>query len=118
MPLISFSQGKNCRVVVFVVSMLRSLCLVFLGSVSLVLGDGRDPQLVEVPSVDVSHNDGQNGQELTPLEILLTIRVVPGNELEELVEYDDGQRELHDSHPLLEREGSDLENVLKGKGKT
>ena len=73
--------------------------------------DLRDPDFVKVPRVAVSDDDGQDGDQLAPLEIL-TIGVVPRDELEQLVEEDDWQRELHHGHPLLERQRGDLEHVL------
>ena len=67
-----------------------------------------------VPGVEVSHESDENGRQLGPPEGgLLTLNVVPGGKLEELVEEDDRQRELHDGHPLGEGEVGNLENVLK-----
>ena len=47
----------------------------------------------------------------------LTVGVVPGDELEGLVEQQDGQRELQHHHPLIEGEGGDVEDNLGEKNK-
>ena len=69
-----------------------------------------------IPAVKVGHEGHENGQELGPTEVLfLTVGVVPGHELEELVEQDDGEAELQDCEPLGEGEVGDLEHVLEGE---
>ena len=45
----------------------------------------------------------------------LTVGVVPGDELEGLVEQQDGHGELQHHHPLIEGEGGDVEHNLNVK---
>jgi len=74
---------------------------------------------VLVPGVEVSDESDDNGRQLGPPEGgLLTLNVVPGGELEGLVEEDDGQGELHDGDPLGEGQVRNLENVLEDEKKT
>lgn len=68
-----------------------------------------------VPGVEVSEESDEDGRQLGPPKVgLLTLNVVPGSELEELVKEDDRQGELHDGDPLGEGQVGNLENVLEG----
>jgi hypothetical protein len=71
---------------------------------------------VLVPRVEVSHEGDNDGRQFGPPERgCLTLYIVPGGELEGLVEEDDGEGELHDGHPLGKGEMSNLEYVLLEK---
>ena len=65
------------------------------------------------PSVQISSDSGHDGKEFTPAACFLTVGIVPGHPLEQLVQENDRQRELHDCDPLCESQGSDLEHNLK-----
>ena len=68
-----------------------------------------------VPSVEISGYSGHDGKEFTPATRILTVGVVPGHELEQLVQENDGQREFHHRDPLCESQRSDLEHSLDKK---
>ena len=69
-----------------------------------------------VPGEKVGYEGDHNGAKFVPAEgNVLTVGVVAGHELEGLVQQDDGQRELHDGHPLSHGQRRDLEHGLKGK---
>ena len=71
--------------------------------------------LVLAPSVEISSDSGQDGDKFTWAACFLTVGVVPGHPLEQLVQENDGQRELHYHEPLCETQRSDLEYGLKSK---
>ena len=73
--------------------------------------------LRQPPGVEIGGGQGRNCETLTPMpqhvrHKRLTVGVVPGDELEGLVEQQDGQRELQHHHPLIEGEGGDVEHNL------
>ncbi len=69
-----------------------------------------------VPIVAVGNDcHGDTRQLLQPAKhaAILTVGVVAGHPLEDLVHEDDGHRELHDGHPLVDAEGSDVEDNVE-----
>lgn len=56
-----------------------------------------------------------SGTKLELLSRLLTLNVVAGEELQHLINGNDGEGKLQDHHPLLCRQMGQLEDHLEGK---